>query len=187
MIFLLTLVFIILTIAFVQEVQGVHLTLPYLTATLVFYLSTDPVFVELFTRLPLLSKIERFECRESIYGKLCLKILASILGLTIHASLWIKTKRMKLFLFGTYVNVYLRIKNILWNEVTILAQEDQAIKTFRTASKKDLLDFDDVCAICLGDMKLARVTKCHHIFHDHCLSLAVQSSTQCPTCKTLLT
>ena len=98
----------------------------------------------------------------------------------------IVTKKFKYFLFGMYINVYLKVKTILYNEVTTLVEENNAVKKFRIADKKDIVQFDDVCAICLGDMKSARETKCHHLFHDHCLSLALKSSEYCPTCKSPL-
>ena len=85
-----------------------------------------------------------------------------------------------------YINVYLKVKAILYNEVTTLVEENNSVKKFRVADKKDIFEFDDVCAICLGDMKSARETKCHHLFHDHCLSLAIKSSEYCPTCKSEL-
>ena len=96
------------------------------------------------------------------------------------------THRFKLFLFGLYINVYLRGKDILYNEVTTLALEDESLKKFRKADQSDISRFDDICAICLSGMKNARITNCHHLFHGHCLSLAIESSPNCPTCKSLL-
>ena len=96
------------------------------------------------------------------------------------------TNRVRLFLFGIYVNVYLRGKQILYNEVATLWQEEEKVKRFPMADKEEIFQFDDVCAICLGGMKNARKTHCKHLFHDHCLSLAVQASPNCPTCKAIL-
>ena len=97
-----------------------------------------------------------------------------------------RTKRLKLFLFGVYVNVYLRLKDSLHNEFTTLTLEDESVKRFKAAKKEEIEKFDDVCAICLGDMKQAKITNCHHLFHLHCLSLALQTSSYCPTCKSFL-
>ena len=83
-------VFILLTIIFAQEVQGVHTSIPYLTCTFIFYLIQDDLFIELFTKWPLLTKIEKFECREALYGKLSLKIAAVILALAAHTSLLVR-------------------------------------------------------------------------------------------------
>lgn len=184
--FLLTLVFILLTILFTQELQGVKTTFPYLLATSVYYLTTEPLFIEAFTKWSVLSKIDMFECREAIYGRLCLKVVASVLAFIIQIALLIMTHRFKLFLFGLYINVYLRGKDILYNEVTTLALEDESLKKFQKADQSDISRFDDICAICLSGMKNARITNCHHLFHGHCLSLAIESSPNCPTCKSLL-
>jgi len=186
LIFFLTVVFIVLTIAFTQEVQGVKTTLPYIASTFAFYLTTDALFIELFSQWPILSKIEKFECREALYGRLCLKIAASIMAAAIQITLLVYTNRVRLFLFGIYVNVYLRGKQILYNEVATLWQEEEKVKRFPMADKEEIFQFDDVCAICLGGMKNARKTHCKHLFHDHCLSLAVQASPNCPTCKAIL-
>ena len=85
--FLLTLVFILLTILFTQELQGVKTTLPYLLATSFYYLTTEPLFIEAFTKWSVLSKIDMFECREAIYGRLCLKVVASVLAFIIQIAL----------------------------------------------------------------------------------------------------
>ena len=96
------------------------------------------------------------------------------------------TQKFKHFLFGLYICLYLRFKDIIYNEFTTLTMEQESVKKFRSADKLDISKFDDVCAICLAEMKNARITDCHHIFHDHCLSLALKSSPNCPTCKTSL-
>ena len=75
---------------FAQEVQGVHTSIPYLCCTFIFYLIQDDLFIELFTKWPLLTKIEKFECREALYGKLSLKIAAVILSLAAHTSLLVR-------------------------------------------------------------------------------------------------
>lgn len=95
LIFLLTLVFILLTIGFAQEIQGVKTSLPYLASTLAFYLATDPLFVDLFTKCPLLTKIELFECRETTYGRLGLKIIAIFLASAINIALLVITIPLK--------------------------------------------------------------------------------------------
>ena len=88
MIFLLTVVFIVLTIAFAQEVEGVKTTWAFLASTAAFYLTTDAIFIELFSQWPILSKIEKFECREALYGRLCLKIASTLMAAAIQLTLW---------------------------------------------------------------------------------------------------
>ena len=103
LIFFLTMVFLLLTIVLAQEVQGVHTSIPYLCCTFIFYLIQDDLFIELFTKWPLLTKIEKFECREALYGKLGLKIAAVILSLAAHTSLLVR----KILNYNYKINRYL--------------------------------------------------------------------------------
>ena len=52
-----------------------------------YYLTTEPLFIEAFTKWSVLSKIDMFECREAIYGRLCLKVVASVLAFIIQIAL----------------------------------------------------------------------------------------------------
>ena len=94
-----TVVFIVLTIGFAQELQGVTTTMPYLASTLSFYLVTDALFIELFTKWSWLSKIEMFECREPIYGRLILKVTASLLAFALHIALLVIIFDFRFLLF----------------------------------------------------------------------------------------
>lgn len=186
LIFVLTAVFIVLTVAFAQEVQGVRTSGPYLLATVAFYLTTDKLFAQEFVQLPLFHRFEQFECREQLFGRIVLKIGAAILAIIAHTTLLVVTWRYKLFVVGFYVNVYLRIQELLDNEVKTILSEESRVKKFLVADKQEILQFSDVCAICLGEMRRARKTRCRHLFHEHCLSLAVDTSDYCPTCKNVL-
>lgn len=57
----------------------------------------------------------------------------------------------------------------------------------RRATARELKAHNDVCAVCLGPMSAARVTKCRHLFHGKCLRQALRVSPQCPLCKKQLT
>ena len=88
-------VFILLTLIFAQEVQGVKTSIPYLISTFAFYLTQDDLFIDIFIKSPWLSKIEQFECREALYGKLTLKIVAIVMAavanismLVSHVTVW---------------------------------------------------------------------------------------------------
>ena len=87
LIFFLTMVFILLTLIFAQEVQGVQTSMPYLISTFAFYLTQDDLFIDLFIKSPWLSKIEQFECREALYGKLTLKIVAIVMAAVANFSM----------------------------------------------------------------------------------------------------
>ncbi|XP_040568706.1 protein TRC8 homolog [Lepeophtheirus salmonis] len=54
------------------------------------------------------------------------------------------------------------------------------------ASERLVKSRNDVCAICLMEMKVARVTSCDHLFHSHCLQRWIYVENTCPLCKTVL-
>ena len=91
LIFFLTMVFILLTLIFAQEVQGVQTSMPYLISTFAFYLTQDDLFIDIFIKSPWLSKIEQFECREALYGKLTLKIVAIVMAAVANISMLVSS------------------------------------------------------------------------------------------------
>lgn len=66
-------------------------------------------------------------------------------------------------------------------------QEMQAglrrMSELRRATSRELRAHNDVCAVCLGAMSAARITRCQHLFHGKCLRQALRISPQCPLCK----
>ena len=66
-------------------------------------------------------------------------------------------------------------------------QEMQAglrrMSELRRATSVELRAHNDVCAVCLGAMSAARITRCQHLFHGKCLRQALRISPQCPLCK----
>jgi hypothetical protein len=45
----------------------------------------------------------------------------------------------------------------------------QFIASLPDASKEQIEDNNDVCSICLHDMKSAKITPCNHFYHEICL------------------
>ena len=69
-----------------------------------FYLIQDELFIEIFTKWSFLSKIEKFECREVLYGKLVLKIIAIIMATTAHLSMqFLNTPQEKLIRKNSFI------------------------------------------------------------------------------------
>ncbi|XP_064650602.1 uncharacterized protein LOC135502049 [Lineus longissimus] len=54
---------------------------------------------------------------------------------------------------------------------------------FERASKSELHELNDLCAICLGSMGTARKTPCRHFFHGKCLLRSLKHRVSCPICK----
>ncbi|KAL3847623.1 hypothetical protein ACJMK2_018526 [Sinanodonta woodiana] len=60
------------------------------------------------------------------------------------------------------------------------------VNTLHTATLEQILKRDDVCAICLDEMKDGVVTPCKHIFHLDCLQKASSVRQSCPKCNKLI-
>jgi hypothetical protein len=54
-------------------------------------------------------------------------------------------------------------------------------------SKEQIDDNNDVCSICLHDMKSAKITLCNHLYHEMCLRKWISTKTDCPLCKEKIT
>lgn len=55
---------------------------------------------------------------------------------------------------------------------------------FTTATKEEIENFCDECAICWDRMESARKLPCGHLFHNSCLRSWLDQDTSCPTCRT---
>ncbi|XP_071959646.1 E3 ubiquitin-protein ligase AMFR-like [Antedon mediterranea] len=54
---------------------------------------------------------------------------------------------------------------------------------FAYATKEELENGDDTCAICWDQMSTARKLPCNHLFHNSCLRSWMEHDTSCPTCR----
>lgn len=54
------------------------------------------------------------------------------------------------------------------------------------ATKEHLYALNDVCAICLRNMKSAKVTPCNHHLHESCLTKWSYISKNCPLCSKMI-
>lgn len=57
---------------------------------------------------------------------------------------------------------------------------------FSMASKEDIDNNSDDCAICWDEMETARKLPCGHLFHNSCLQSWLEQDTSCPICRTAL-
>lgn len=60
------------------------------------------------------------------------------------------------------------------------------INSLPEASEQQLIDFDDVCAICYQELTSARITRCNHYFHSVCLRKWLYVQDICPLCHEIL-
>lgn len=74
-----------------------------------------------------------------------------------------------------YVFTYVRVRDI-WNEVRkeweVLNKRcsvSKLIESLPKATSHQLIQLDDVCAICFLNMESAKITRCNHYYHAACL------------------
>jgi len=85
-------------------------------------------------------------------------------------------------LVSLYSNVYTSIKDLV--HVAVPLKEWSILGAFNRASSRQLVELDDVCAVCLCVMSQARRTPCGHYFHGRCLLRCLQERSSCPICTT---
>ncbi|CAG5055713.1 unnamed protein product [Parnassius apollo] len=66
------------------------------------------------------------------------------------------------------------------------ALADHMSRNYPMASKEEMEENEDNCAICWEPMKEARKLPCSHLFHNSCLCRWVQQDASCPTCRRAL-
>ncbi|XP_068535553.1 RING finger protein 145-like isoform X2 [Anas acuta] len=81
----------------------------------------------------------------------------------------------------SYCNVWLRAR-AGWRSFLLRRQAAQKISSLPRATRAQLRDHDDVCAICFQDMQVAVVTPCGHFFHGACLRKWLYVQDTCPMC-----
>jgi hypothetical protein len=66
---------------------------------------------------------------------------------------------------------------------SILRCYKRHLSYFEPASKSELQELNDLCAICLASLHTARKTPCRHFFHGKCLLRSLKHRVSCPICK----
>ncbi|CAB0002621.1 unnamed protein product [Nesidiocoris tenuis] len=146
------------------------------------HVQPEKVFAELIFSLINYLQIAAFENMEALWIPVLFQIgtIATSFTLVLPLLVW---GPYRVALLGFYVNVYLRFKDSYTSTIKELTSERALISPYRFATSEELGTFEDVCAVCLNPMKLARITPCHHIFHGDCLRKWVKTSNNCPICK----
>ena len=63
-------------------------------------------------------------------------------------------------------------------------QVNQKLNSLPSATEQEIEDLQDVCAICLDELRAAKVTPCKHYFHSLCLRKWLNVQDNCPMCHT---
>lgn len=127
-------------------------------------------------------QVEAFENMEELYAPVLLRSFTIVVSL-LHISLLLPTMSWRFLLISSYMNIYLRLKDLLEKFAPLLQREQQFLNYYRKATPEEIFRFDDVCAVCLCNMVKARTTPCYHLFHADCLRRCLKISDTCPLCK----
>ncbi|XP_063216301.1 uncharacterized protein LOC134527506 isoform X2 [Bacillus rossius redtenbacheri] len=182
--FVVTVVFMLLVLGLEQGLQHYRPTALYTALTWTYYLATEKVFAEAFPSLLALCRLEALESLEALWAPVLLRALTLLMSLLVAVPLAARPQQHgRLLLALAYVNLHLRVKETRAQSLRGLRSERAVLAPFRRAAPEELAAWDDVCAVCLGAMRRARVTPCHHLFHGDCLRRCLGSSQHCPLCK----
>ncbi|XP_066488481.1 RING finger protein 145-like isoform X2 [Tiliqua scincoides] len=80
-----------------------------------------------------------------------------------------------------YFNVWLRAQSG-WKSFLLRREAARKISVLPRATRGQLQDHNDVCAICFQEMTLAVITHCGHFFHGGCLRKWFYVQSTCPLC-----
>ena len=113
LIFALTAVFILLTVGFAQEVEGVNTSWPYLSVTFLYYMTSEKIICDdVIEHIPFVKYFKAAECREKLFGNLGLKLVALVLACVVNIGCLVRTGRWKLVALASYLNIYLKLRDI---------------------------------------------------------------------------
>nr|XP_023022024.1 RING finger protein 145-like isoform X1 [Leptinotarsa decemlineata] len=164
--------------------QGIYYEpkLIYSIATFIYYLCSEKIFLQIIPELVEILNIESLENLEHLYVPMALNFVA-IAAATVTIFYLLLFKYSHFILLTVYFVIYLRIKDVYHNNWKTLRAERQTYRSFRVATKEDIQEWADICAVCLCSMSSARITPCNHLFHPHCLKQCLKTSFYCPLCK----
>nr|CAD7569825.1 unnamed protein product [Timema californicum] len=181
--FIMTVVFMLLVFGLEQGLQHYSPTAAYTILTWLYYMATEKVFVDCFPDLLSVLQLDTLESLETLWSPVILRVFTLAMSALFVAPLAAMGQCYRLVGVATYVNLHLGFKELRLNALRVLNAERALVGRYRYATMEELGEFDDVCAVCLSPMRLARITPCHHLFHGDCLRQCLKTSDNCPMCK----
>lgn len=179
--FIVTITFILLTLGLEQGLEHYRPTVLYTLITGTYYLLTERTFFELWPIVLSAMKFERLEGMETLYcGAWARSVTTGLAVPLIPALAWCGQWRLAVLVF--YICVVVHGRHRLGDALNKLNEARGSLARFRRATPDELSTLEDVCAVCLGTMKSARVTPCAHFFHADCLRRCLAASDRCPIC-----
>nr|CAD7197262.1 unnamed protein product [Timema douglasi] len=181
--FIMTVVFMLLVFGLEQGLQHYSPTAAYTILTWLYYMATEKVFVDCFPDLLSVLQLDALESLETLWSPVILRVFTLAMSALFVAPLAAMVQCYRLVGVAIYVNLHLGFKELRLNALRVLNAERALVGRYRYATMEELGEFDDVCAVCLSPMRLARITPCHHLFHGDCLRQCLKTSDNCPMCK----
>ncbi|KFM73798.1 E3 ubiquitin-protein ligase RNF139-like [Stegodyphus dumicola] len=181
--FAITGVFVLLVFGLEQGLEHFSPTWGYIIITAIYYIITEPTCHKKANTLLIKLQLDCLENLELLWCPILLRIFSSLASVLMITIVWFFTDGGWLLIFSSgYINVYLCLKEMgdHWN---VLLMEKSVLDKYRYATKEEVSERDDVCAVCLQSMRRARVTPCKHMFHGECLRRCLKQQTICPMCK----
>ncbi|OWR50202.1 uncharacterized protein LOC116773264 [Danaus plexippus] len=179
--FIVTMTFILLTLGLEQGLEYFRPNTLYTLITGTFYLLSEKTFLELWPLALSALKLESLEGMEVLYCGVWSRAITTMIAVPlVPALVW--HERFRLALLILYICVIVHGRHRLGEELLKLNEAQGSLARFRRATAEEISTLEDVCAVCLGTMKSARVTPCAHFFHADCLRKCLASSDRCPIC-----
>ncbi|XP_062532174.1 uncharacterized protein LOC101744968 isoform X2 [Bombyx mori] len=179
--FIVTITFILLAFGLEQGLEHYRPTALYTVTTGIYYLLSERTFLELWPIAISALKLERLEGMETLYFGVWARGVTTALAVPLVPALaW--CGRWRLAILVLYLCVFVHGRHRLGEALIKLNEARGSLAKFRRATSQELATLEDVCAVCLGAMRSARVTPCAHYFHADCLRRCLAASDRCPIC-----
>ncbi|KAJ8281100.1 hypothetical protein GJAV_G00063510 [Gymnothorax javanicus] len=161
-------------------VSSCMLTSLQVTGTLLIY---SLFMVELVRRDPIDSLDEIIYCVNAVSRVLEFLVALCVVAYGTWESLLGEWSWMgaSVIIIHSYFNVWLRAQSG-WRSFLLRREAAHKINSLPRATREQLQQHNDVCAICFQEMSSAVVTLCGHFFHGNCLRKWLYVQETCPMC-----
>lgn len=180
--FVITVVFILLVLGLEKGLKDYSPTPAYLLFTAVYFTLTEKVFTDMVGNWLDNRKLSCFESLESLYWP-ALLLTSHLLLSSLLTFLCVFTGSFRIVVLSSFTNIRVKYRELRDSYLLPLRRELATLSAYRMATKSEVQQHDDVCAVCLAAMTSARVTPCQHFFHADCLRRCLRESYKCPICQ----
>ncbi|XP_013381996.1 protein TRC8 homolog [Lingula anatina] len=95
------------------------------------------------------------------------------------------TIRAIMMCIHAYFNIWVQAKEG-WSTFMKRRTAVNKINSLPEATREQLENFNDVCAICYQELNNAKITRCNHYFHSLCLRKWLYVQEKCPLCHNVI-